>query len=88
MGGCPPSLWHRFQRYTLSGERFDFVRWVPPGSRLFFTQRVHLMGSNLPRLVSRPCVFRSTLPAPLLPSRSAGRVRASRGSERDSVASG
>jgi hypothetical protein len=47
MGGCPPSLWHRFQRYTLSGERFDFVRWVTPGSRLLFTQRVHLMGSRV-----------------------------------------
>ena len=31
MGSCCPSLWHsRFQRCTLSGERFDFVRWVPP----------------------------------------------------------
>lgn len=48
MGGCLPSLWHRFQRCTLSGERFDFVRWVPPGSRLLFTQRVHLMGSRVP----------------------------------------
>ena len=47
MGGCLPSLWHRFQRYTLSGERSDFVRWVPPGSRLLFTQRVHLMGSSV-----------------------------------------
>ena len=47
MGGCLPSLWHRFQRYTLSGERVDFVRWISPGSRLLFTQRVHLMGSRV-----------------------------------------
>eukprot|EP00964_Phaeocystis_antarctica_P038590 scaffold22065_cov64-Phaeocystis_antarctica.AAC.8 len=30
MGSCCPSLWHRFQRCTLSGERFDFVRCLPP----------------------------------------------------------
>ena len=47
MGDWPPSLWHRFQKYTLSGERLDFVRWLPPGSRLPFTQRVHLMGPRV-----------------------------------------
>ena len=44
MGSCSPSLWHRFQRYTLSGERVDFVRWLPPGSRLPFTQGCTLWG--------------------------------------------
>ena len=43
---------------------------------------------NLPRLASRPWLPLHAAPAPLLPSRSAGRVRASRGSERDSVAPG
>ena len=31
MGGCPPSLWHRFQRYTLSRGKVDFGRWLTPG---------------------------------------------------------
>ena len=43
---------------------------------------------NLPRLASRTWLPLHAAPAPLLPSRSAGRVRASRGSERDSVAPG
>ena len=30
MGGCPPSLCHRFQRYTLSWGKVEFVRWLPP----------------------------------------------------------
>ena len=31
MGSCSPSLWHRFQRYTLSRGKVDFGRWLTPG---------------------------------------------------------
>ena len=31
MGGCPPSLWHRFQRCTLSRGKVGFGRWLTPG---------------------------------------------------------
>ena len=47
MGGCPPSLWHRFQRYTLSRGKVDFGRWLTPVYPPGFTQRVHLMGSRV-----------------------------------------
>eukprot|EP00964_Phaeocystis_antarctica_P025362 scaffold14248_cov59-Phaeocystis_antarctica.AAC.3 len=58
MGSCSPSLWHRFQLCTLSGERVDFVRCLPPGSRVPFTQRVHLMGPRVILLYTR---YRSSL---------------------------
>ena len=45
MGGCPPSLWPRFQRYTLSGGGNDFSRWLPPRTRLHFTKTGHLFGA-------------------------------------------
>ena len=47
MGSCSPSLWHRFQRCTLSRGKVDFGRWLTPGFPPGFTQRVHLMGSRV-----------------------------------------
>ena len=59
-----------------------------PGSAAICRDLDALCVCNLPRLASRPWLPLHAAPAPLLPSRSAGRVRASRGSERDSVAPG
>eukprot|EP00964_Phaeocystis_antarctica_P002803 scaffold1484_cov67-Phaeocystis_antarctica.AAC.1 len=58
MGSCSPSLCHRFQRFTLSGETADFVRWVTPGSRLPF----HTEGA--PYGAQSPSCFEMSEPEP------------------------
>ena len=91
MGGCPPSLWHRFQRCTLSRGKVHFGRWFntrfPPG----FTQRVHLKGPEsyyiLPHLACARRARHRFLPLPLVRDTPHQHVLKSRGDHHTSALS-
>ena len=54
MGSCSPSLWHRFQRCTLSGEDLILSAAYPPGLAAFHTE-VAPYGTQSPPRVLLPC---------------------------------